>query len=452
VSGARTHAGTEVIAERRSLAARRLPRRSLLVAHGLGALFLAAAAPMALLLPSTRPVEPLTVLLLVVGYALAFRVVFEVGMGAAVPTQLLLVPMLFLLPAGIVPLCVAAGALLATFADNLRSPVQLERASLRLVGSWHAVGPALVLGLAGEPGVSRAAAPVLALALAAQWGLDFASGSAYEWLVRRGRPAEQLRPMSFAFLVDGALAPVGLLAAAAAPALGLGFLLLLPLVGLLAVFARERRERIDHALELSHAYRGTAFLLGDVIEADDAYTGSHSRDVVELSVDVAAELDLDAGGRRLAELVALLHDVGKIRIPGEIINKPGPLSPAERAVVNRHTIAGEEMLQQVGGLLAEVGRIVRSCHERWDGGGYPDGLAGEEIPLVARIVCCCDAFSAMTTDRSYRPALSLEEALAELRACAGTHFDPAVTAAVERVARAGRAVRAGTAAPAALAS
>jgi len=91
------------------------------------------------------------------------------------------------------------------------------------------------------------------------------------------------------------------------------------------------------------------------------------------------------------------------------------------------------MLEQVGGLLAEVGRIVRSCHERWDGAGYPDGLAGEEIPLVARVVCCCDAFSAMTTDRPYRAARTAAEAVAELRACSGTQFDPRVVEAVAHI-------------------
>ena len=95
-----------------------------------------------------------------------------------------------------------------------------------------------------------------------------------------------------------------------------------------------------------------------------------------------------------------------------------------------HTIIGESMLGQIGGLLGEVGQIVRSCHERWDGGGYPDQLAGEEIPLAARIVCACDAWSAMTTDRSYRKARSSEDAAAELRECSGTHFDPRVVDAL----------------------
>ena len=91
-----------------------------------------------------------------------------------------------------------------------------------------------------------------------------------------------------------------------------------------------------------------------------------------------------------------------------------------------HTIEGERMLERVGGLLGEVGRIVRSCHERWDGAGYPDGLRGDLIPVEARIVCVCDAFSAMTTDRAYRPARSHAEAIAELRACTGTQFDARV--------------------------
>src|SRR5207247_7480701 len=131
-------------------------------------------------------------------------------------------------------------------------------------------------------------------------------------------------------------------------------------------------------------------------------------------------IGLDARDRRDAEFVALLHDVGKVRIPKEIINKPAALTAEERAIINMHTIEGERMLEKVGGLLGEVGRVVRSCHERWDGEGYPDGLAGEDIPLIARVVSACDAFNAMTTDRAYRPALPLEEAIGELEENAGT--------------------------------
>src|SRR5207245_4124814 len=142
----------------------------------------------------------------------------------------------------------------------------------------------------------------------------------------------------------------------------------------------------------------------------------------------------DDAARRDAELTALLHDVGKVKVPKSIINKPDALTPEERTVVERHTVDGEQMLERVGGLLGRIGHLVRSCHERWDGAGYPDGLAGERIPLLARIVSACDAFSAMTTDRPYRQALTRPEALAEVERCAGTHFDPRVAAALISVA------------------
>jgi HD-GYP domain-containing protein (c-di-GMP phosphodiesterase class II) len=129
------------------------------------------------------------------------------------------------------------------------------------------------------------------------------------------------------------------------------------------------------------------------------------------------------------EFGALLHDVGKIGVPKEIVNKPGPLSDDEWDVMRRHTITGQRMLDRVGGALQDVGAVVRASHERWDGSGYPDGLAGEEIPIAARIVCAADAFSAMTTDRPYRAARDREYAIGELRAQTGLQFDPAVVAA-----------------------
>jgi HD-GYP domain-containing protein (c-di-GMP phosphodiesterase class II) len=129
--------------------------------------------------------------------------------------------------------------------------------------------------------------------------------------------------MGPAWLVDLALTPLGFGLAYASLTQSYAFLLGLPLMGLLAYFARERKTRIDHALELSHAYRGTALLLGDVVEADDEYTGLHSQDVVALVLGVAERLGLDPQARREAEFTALLHDVGKVKIPKEIVNKPG---------------------------------------------------------------------------------------------------------------------------------
>jgi HD-GYP domain-containing protein (c-di-GMP phosphodiesterase class II) len=161
----------------------------------------------------------------------------------------------------------------------------------------------------------------------------------------------------------------------------------------------------------------------------DDYTGRHSRDVVDLALALTDELRLDAPRRRQVELVALLHDIGKVSIPDEILGKPGRLDDREWEIVRGHTIEGEAMLRRVGGELAAVGALVRSTHERYDGCGYPDGLADEAIPVEARIVAVCDAFSAMTTDRPYRAALAPDEAMDELERCAGSQFDPRIVAA-----------------------
>lgn len=408
-----------------------LSRRDRVAVLVLGGGFLVTAILLAVLIPTQRSPSLFAVAALVVAYGLVSRIEFELGSGSLVPTELLLVPMLFALPLGWVPLAVAAAYVGGSAVDAARGRINWKRISLRLVDSWHVVGPVLVLGLAGEAEPTWSDWPIYVVALLAQYVFEFASCAAWERFVNGTNPVVLVRYMARSQLADAALAPIGLAIAFAAPDDPVGAALAIPLVALLSVFARERRARIDHELELSTAYRGTAFLLGDVVEADDAYTGQHSRHVVDLVLGVADELGLAPRERRHAELTALLHDVGKIRVPSEIINKPAALTPEERAVMELHTIEGEQMLERVGGLLGEVGTIVRSCHERWDGKGYPDGLAGIDIPLVARIVCCCDAYSAMTTDRPYRAARTEEAALAELRANAGTQFDPDVVSALE---------------------
>jgi HD-GYP domain-containing protein (c-di-GMP phosphodiesterase class II) len=425
---------TEVLLEdTRARRTARLGGRALWASVADGGVFLVIAAALLLLYDSTATAPPLLVLALVGAYALAYNVDFEVGPGLAVATQLVFVPMLFLLPLQLVPLCVAAGVMLGNVLELAEGRIRLERVLGRFGEATYSLGPVLVLAAAGVSSPADATPWVLLVALAAQFAFDFVHAATHARIALGISPRVFVRDLSVAWAVDAALAPVGYLAALAAADHPAAFLLVLPLVALLRTFARERRARVDHALELSHAYRGTALLLGDVVEADDSYTGSHSRDVVSLSVAVADELRLDARARRDTEFVALLHDVGKIRIPNEIINKPGPLTPEERALVETHTLIGEEMLDKVGGVLGNVGHLVRSCHERYDGGGYPDGLAGERIPLVARIVCCCDAYNAITTDRPYRAGRSAQEALAELQRCAGTHFDPRVVDALARV-------------------
>jgi putative nucleotidyltransferase with HDIG domain len=393
--------------------------------------FLVGAILLSLLAGSPRAFDPSVAVVLVAAYVVACRAKFDIADGYTVPTELVLVPMLFALPTPIVPLVVSLSWALGRLADYATGATSARRAFHVFGDSCHALGPALVLVLCGAQTFSWGNWPLYAVALAAQLGFDFVVNSTRMLLIDGTRVREQLRLIAPVYALDSALAPVGLLAAYAVVEGGAGFcLLVLPLAGVLAVLSRERKARVDQALLLSEAYQGTAMLLGDVVEADDAYTGSHSRGVVELALEVSDRLGLGARARRNVEFGALLHDVGKIAVPKEIINKEGPLDDEEWAIMHQHTIEGERMLRRVGGVLAEVGRVVRASHEDFDGSGYPDGLIGEQIPIEARIVSCCDAFSAMTTTRSYRKAMPTEQAIEELMACAGSQFDPRVVAAL----------------------
>jgi len=422
--------GSALIERARKRSRQALARADGLLAVGLGVSFAAAAILGGFYLPEVRPLSVPAAIASVVAYALVSRVRFEVGNGFAVATQLVLVPMLFALPPRAVPLVVALGYVGGELPALVHGRTPFSHLPLLLADSWYAAGPAAVLAFASNGTPRWSEAPLYAAALGAQFVADFVPSAIWSRVAWDVPVLTHARSMRVPVLVDLALAPVGLAVAISAGPRLWALIVVLPLVALLRVFARERQVRIDQTLELSNAYRGTAMLLGDVIEADDAYTGSHSRDVVDLVLAVSDRLVLSPVDRRCAEFAALLHDVGKVKIPSTIITKPGPLDDDERAIINTHTILGEEMLAQVGGLLGEVGRVVRSCHERWDGLGYPDGLAGEDIPLPARIVCVCDAWSAMTTDRSYRKARAPEAAAAELRASAGSHFDPAVVDAL----------------------
>jgi HD-GYP domain-containing protein (c-di-GMP phosphodiesterase class II) len=158
------------------------------------------------------------------------------------------------------------------------------------------------------------------------------------------------------------------------------------------------------------------------MELRDPHTSTHCEEVVELACDVGTLLGIELAE---LELVARLHDVGKLGIPDAILHKPGPLTQEEWWLMRRHPDIGAALLRPLPG-LEQVAALVRFHHERWDGCGYPEGLAREEIPLVSRIVCACDAWAAMRADRSYRRALSPRAAVAELRAGAGGQFDPDV--------------------------
>lgn len=394
--------------------------------------FLLAAAALALLAPRIGHVGLGLAIAYVACAAAATQVRFDIGGGITVPIQVVFVPMLLAVPAALVPLLLMAAWAVGMLPSVLTGRLAPSRLLTAPGNSWFALGPAIVLVIAGDrhpighPGV-------LALALAAQFAGDFLSNLLRE-RVRSGPTARELAgEVSRIYLMDLALSPVGLAVAFATIQHRWAVLSVLPLFGVMSVFSREREARMEQLIELNDAYRGTALVLGDVVEADDAYTGEHCRGVVRLSLNVARALKLDAERCRNVEFGALLHDVGKIAIPNEIINKPGKLDEQEWAIVKMHTIEGQRMLETVGGVMRSVGRIVRSSHERWDGGGYPDGLRGEEIPLESRIVSACDAFDAMTTTRSYRKGMSVDVAVAELTANSGIQFDPAVVSAVLEV-------------------
>jgi HD-GYP domain-containing protein (c-di-GMP phosphodiesterase class II) len=371
--------------------------------------------------------------LVVVSYLAAEMVRFPVGAGWTVPTQLAFVPMLFLLPTPIVPLVAGIAVLITRLPQYARGQTSLGRTLATFGDSWSAMGPALVLVLAGAQTFSWSHWPIYLAALASQFAFDLAATSARCWFAERINPRTHLPLLTWIYVVDAALSPLGLVTAAVAVRRPGLVLLVLPATALLALFARERRQRLENAVTLSEAYRGTALLLGDVLEGDDAYTGSHSRAVLDLSLAVSDALGLTDTQRRNVEFAALLHDVGKIRVPKEIINKTGPLTDDEWEVMHRHTLEGELMLRQVGGVLAAVGGVVRSSHEHFDGRGYPDRIAGAAIPIEARIIATCDAYSAMTTDRPYRGAMPIGAALAELERCSGTQFDPQVVNALNEI-------------------
>jgi HD-GYP domain-containing protein (c-di-GMP phosphodiesterase class II) len=412
----------------------RLRGRELVLSLVLSAGLVAAVVLLALLAPSDRGLSLAGALALVALYAIAQQIQFDVGPAYTIPTQLVLVPTLLLAPPALVPVLIAAGLLLGRLPGFTRGELHPSRLVLVLTDAWHTVLPATVIAVLAPGAPGAGVWPVLAVALAAQAVSDVGLTALHERIARGVPPSAIIGFALWILAVDAALTPVGALAGLAGATQPLAVAAVVPLMGLLVLFARERRAHIEKALALSHAYRGTALLMSDVLEADDAYTGGeHSHGVVALSLAVGDALGLDGRDRRNLEFAALLHDVGKIRVADEIINKPGKLTDAEFELVKRHPVDGQEMLERVGGVLADVGIIVRHHHERWAGGGYPDAIEGEAIPLAARIICACDAYSAMTTNRPYRAALGVAEAVAELERCSGTQFDPAVVVALVAV-------------------
>jgi diguanylate cyclase (GGDEF)-like protein len=260
------------LAEARSRARTRLSGRELSASLAMGGGFLAASIAMAVLLPAAAAFRPFTAALLILALALVSRIEFEIGTGSVVPTQAVLVPMLLLLPAPFVPLCVAAGYVLAGVIDHAKGRRHVQRLAVLLGNCWHAFAPALVLALfaGGEP--EWADWPVYVAALGAQFVFDFASSAGREWLAFGISPRKLLPFFRWVYAVDALLAPLGLLAALQSRTMQFAFLLVLPPVLLLGLLARERSGRIERAQAFQQAYDGAY-----VDARRDALTGLANR-------------------------------------------------------------------------------------------------------------------------------------------------------------------------------
>jgi putative nucleotidyltransferase with HDIG domain len=192
------------------------------------------------------------------------------------------------------------------------------------------------------------------------------------------------------------------------------------------IFKQER----NRAQELRRSYKATVLALANAVEARDAYTHRHAQRVAAYGLRIAHAAGIEVDPQ--VEFGFLLHDVGKVAVPDAILFKPGPLTEQERALVRKHPEIGSEILRHID-FLDEAKAVVRHHHERWDGGGYPDGLAGEAIPIHARVFALADTLDALTSVRPYRPAVAWAKARRVILAQSGTQFDPAIVAAYESV-------------------
>jgi HD-GYP domain-containing protein (c-di-GMP phosphodiesterase class II) len=430
----------QMVGEARERRARRMESRERIATSASALLFLVAATAIAVLLPEERSVDPALTLGLLAGYAVALHVRFEFAGYYGSPEQLVFIPLLLLGPLPYVPLLVAAAALLSLLPDVLRNTWHREQWLGAFADSWLSIGGVLVLAALYPGDLDLAYLGVYVLAILAHFATDLGWTLVRNRMLDRLPVTEVIRGFAGTATVDAILTPVGFVIAIPAADEPLTLLAIGPLVYLFHMFSHDRRERYTKTLELNRAYRGVVMLLSDVVEYEDDYTAQHSRSVVELVNAVADEMNFEPRDRQELEFAAMLHDVGKIAISKDILNKPAALTPSEFEVMKTHTIEGQFMLDRVGGVLGRVGEIVRSCHERWDGTGYPDGLRGEEIPLASRIVFACDAYHAMTSDRVYRPAMGAAESLIEIDANSGSQFDPKVAAALARVVERGEPV------------
>ncbi|MFF7650063.1 HD-GYP domain-containing protein [Streptomyces sp. NPDC007983] len=341
----------------------------------------------------------------------------------------------FLLPPAAAALVAVPGALLGRV-ERHPAPVrrawraaQLSLAVWAAAYAFRALGGPYALRAAENPGVpgfprALAAAPAAALVLglvtaALEGGVLVLAERRSARAAWRGRPLSALAPQ----LVHG---PAGLAMAVLwrspyGPAAAL--LVLLPMYVCACVFALCHRERAAH--------QATIRALVQAVDIKDRYTRGHSERVGRASVMIARELGMNGDRLEALRIAGILHDVGKLGVPTRLLRKNGPLTPEERRVIELHPEYGHEMVRGIR-FLGEARTAILHHHERLDGSGYPYGLAGSQIPEFARVVAVADAFDAMTSTRTYSRARPVETAVAELKRCAGTQFDPRMVRALAR--------------------
>jgi HD-GYP domain-containing protein (c-di-GMP phosphodiesterase class II)/sensor domain CHASE-containing protein len=311
---------------------------------------------------------------------------------------------------------------LRRLADMIRAMLDADSASVFLVYEGHTTRAAFSGGQRCP--VPSPAADELALwAVENSCGLEVLDAETDEHLSALARATNQLR----SFLVVPLARQEGVVGALIvgfcdAREFGPEELPLLTTIGGQIAIALQNAEAYD---KLDRMYLETVTALAAAMEAKDQYTASHADSLAAMAVAVGSRMGLTDAELRMLQYAAVLHDIGKIGIPGNILNKPEPLTREEFETMAQHTIIGERIISRID-YLVPIARIIRSAHERWDGAGYPDGFTGDEIPLASRILLVCDAFDAMTTDRPYRAALPVDNALQELSRHAGSQFDPRV--------------------------
>ncbi len=312
-----------------------------------------------------------------------------------------------------------------TFAFYLAAVQRLdsERGALRLIAARgplaEVMAEFLLVEQSVQEGVNGRVARSGITALVADTRLD------PDYVIRDPR-TDPRSELSVAIVVDGVVWGVLNIEAVEAGALGEADAVLVEAIAASLGSAVHRAGLID---EIERAFTTTLAVVTSTIEAKDDYTACHGSDVAELAERVALRMGLDRKAARDVHYAAMLHDVGKIAVPSEILHKEGPLGEEEWEVMRSHTVVGAELVERIE-VFAHLAPAVRSSHERFDGHGYPDGLAGDDIPLAARIVSACDTYDAIVTERPYRAAQSAESAREELRRVAGTQLDERVVVAL----------------------